>query len=186
MSGSRIVVDAQAVQTIQNRLGQFANKAPNVIANALNRTVSNISTNISKEVRGEYNIKASDVKATLKTFRANKSNLSAAVISKGKPIGLDRFKVSPKTENPKRKSQLKITVKKGETKQIPGAFVANINGIKIFKRDTNKRLPISRKFGPSVPQMVDNEPTVEKINQQSWATYQTRVTHEINRVLSRV
>ena len=152
-----ITIDEAELQRAREQLGTLADKAPNVIANSLNRTVASLGAGVTKEVRKNYNIKAADIRKTLTSFRANRSNLSAKVESKGKVIGLENFKVSPKTVNPKRKSQLKISVKKGSTKQILGAFVANLTGIKITKRDGKARLPISRLMGPSVPQMIRNE-----------------------------
>ena len=182
----RIVINDSEMRAIQRRLGTFADKAPNAISNALNRAVSTMSSNISKEVRKDYHVKATDVKSTLKIFRASKSKLSAEIKSSGEALGLDKFKVSPKTVNPKRKSQLKIAVKNDGVKKILGAFVANLNGTKVFTRDGKKRLPISRKFGPSVPQMVGNENIVEKINELGNVTYHTRLNHEINRILNRI
>ena len=183
---ARIVIDDQALKEVQQRLGPLAEKAPNAISNALNRAVTNVSSNITKEVHKDYHIKAADVKETLKIFKANRSNLSAEVKSRGKTIGLDKFKVSPKTVNPKRKSQLKIAVKKDGVKQILGAFIASLNGTKVFTRDGKNRLPITRKFGPSVPQMIGSDETSEKINHQAYVTYETRLNHEINRLLSRL
>lgn len=183
---TKIVVDKAELERVQQKLGELQHKAPNVIANALNRSISNISANIPKEVRQKYHIKAVDVKETLKIFKASASKLQGEVKSSGKTIGLDKFKVSPKTVNHKRKSQLKIAVKKGGTKQILGAFIASVNGIKVFKRDGKSRLPISRLMGPSVPQMIGNDETVNKINQEANNTYETRINHEINRLLSRM
>lgn len=182
----RVVIDESELQSVRQRLGELQHKAPNVIANALNRSVSNIKANVPKEVRKDYHAKAADIKATLKVFKASASKLQAEVKSSGKTLGLDKFKVSPKTVNPKRKSQLKVAVKKGGTKQILGAFIANINGTKVFKRNGIGRLPISRLMGPSVPQMIGNESTVNKINQDAYITYETRTNHEINRLLSRL
>lgn len=178
-----IQVDADALRDVEQRLGQFANRAPNVIASSLNRTVTNITSNISKETRAKYHVKTADIKETIRVTKANKSSLAAEVRSRGEPIPLDHFKVTPKTVNPKRKSQLKIAVKKDGIKQVLGAFIANLNGVKVFKRENDKRLPIARLFGPSIPQMIGNEGTVEKINQNAQVTYETRLDHEINRIL---
>jgi len=153
----QIRIDDAELQSVRQRLGELQHKAPNVIANALNRSISNIKANVPKEVRKDYHAKSADIKATLKVFKASTSKLQAEVKSSGKTLGLDKFKVSPMTANPKRKSQLKIAVKKSGTKQILGAFVANINGTKVFQRDGKARLPISRLMGPSVPQMIGNE-----------------------------
>lgn len=178
-----IQVDAAALRDVEQRLGQFANRAPNAIANSLNRASTNTASNITKETRSKYHLKPADIKATLKITKASKSVLSAEVRSSGKAVPLDRFKVTPKTVNPKRKSQLKIAVKKDGIKQVLGAFIANLNGVKVFKRENDKRLPIARLFGPSIPQMIGNEGTVENINQNAQVTYETRLDHEINRIL---
>ncbi len=99
-----INVDERMFIEVQRKLGRFHHKAPNALSNALNRAASNINKNVKKEVRKEYHIKAKDVGSTLKVSKANRSNLGAEVRSKGELIPLDRFKVSPKTVNPKRKA----------------------------------------------------------------------------------
>lgn len=182
----RIVVDEAAMRDVQQRLGELAHKAPNVIANSLNRSISNMNANITKEVRKDYHVKATDIKKSLNSVKASPSKLTAEVRSKGKLVGLDKFKVSPKTVNPKRKSQLKIAVKKNGVKQIMGAFIANLNGTKVFKRDGKKRLPVSRLMGPSIPQMIGNEKNVEQIELKSWVTYQRNLDHYINYLLSKL
>lgn len=182
----QIRIDADAVREVERKLGQFANRAPGAISNALNRTVTNIASNLTKEVRARYHIKAGDVNSTIKKTKASKSNLSAEVRSKGHTIPLDKFKVSPKTVNPKRKNQLKIAVEKNGIKQVMGAFVANLNGPKVVKRDGKHRLPISRLFGPSVPQMAGNQQIVDSINEKAGITYNTRLNHEVNRILQRL
>lgn len=182
----KIVIDDAALKDVQQKLGTIAYKAPNVIANSLNRSISNMNSNIQKEVRKDYHVKAGDIKKSLNSVRASPNKLVAQVTSKGKLMGLDKFKVTPKTVNPKRKSQLKIAVKKDGVKQIMGAFVASIHGTKIFKREGKKRLPIERLMGPSIPQMIGNEEKVEVIEQQSWITYNKNLNHYVNHLLSKL
>lgn len=182
----RIVIDDAALRDVQQKLGTIAHKAPNVIANSLNRSISNMNANITKEVRKDYHVKAGDIKSSLNSVRASPNKLTAQVTSKGKLMGLDKFKVSPKTVNPKRKSQLKIAVKKDGVKQIMGAFVANIHGTKIFKREGTKRLPVARLMGPSIPQMIGNEETVELIELKAWVAYQKNLNHYVSHLLSKL
>lgn len=182
----RIVVDDAELQRVQGMLGEFKHKAPNIIASAMNRSITNIKANVPKEVRKDYNVKAAEVKDTLKILKANASKLQAEVKSTGKVLGLDKYKVSPKTVNPKRKSQLKISIKKSNTKQILGSFIANINGVKVFKRDGKKRLPISRLMGPSVPQMIGKQEKVDKINRDAYVMYERRINQDINHFLSKM
>lgn len=195
-----ITVDAAAVREVEKKLGPLAKKAPNAISNALNRAVTNINSNVKKEVQSKYHIKSKDIANTLDIRRANASNLSAHVNSKGKVIGLDHFKVSPKTFNPKRKSQLKIAVEKPGAKQILGSFILNLNGPKVFTRSGEKHYPdqgsyagkgvlreiVNRKFGPSVPQMIGNKEVVKEIEREGQLTYERRLEIEINYILSKL
>lgn len=180
-----VEVDKKHIEFVEDRLGDFHKQAPNAISRALNRAATNVNSNIKKEVRNEYNISAGDISSTLKKINANRGSLKAEVRSSGALIPLDRFKVSPKTVNPKRKSQLKIGVKKDGLKTIMGAFVADINGKKIFQRTTKSRLPINRLFGPSVPQMLGNEEIRSEIERQGQETFNNRLEHEIDRILAK-
>lgn len=178
-------VDEKMIQQVQDKLGKFHKQAPAAISRALNRAATTVNATVRKEVRKVYNIKAKDVSDTLKKTKATRSDLRAAVISSGSPIGLDKFKVSPKTVNPRRKSPIKIGVKKSNLKRVMGAFVADVNGIKVFKRKTKKRLPIERLFGPSVPQMLENENVTDVVKKKGQDTFDQRLEHEINRILER-
>ena len=182
----RIVVDDDELKRVRQQLGELQHKAPNVISRALNRSLTNINTTIRKGVRTKYTVQATDVKDRLDSVRASPSKLAAKVTAKGRPIGLDKFKVSPKTVNPRRKKQLKISVKKGSAKEILGAFIGNQGNEKVFIRDGKPRLPISRLFGPSVPQMIGNNEVVEQINQSAYETYHKNINYEINYLLGKM
>lgn len=183
----RVVVDIDqaTVRYVQMRLGEFEKRAPNAISNALNRGMTNINSNIRKEIRKDYHIKAGDISATLSKIRATRGSLSSAVVSKGNLIGLEKFKVSPKTINPNRKTPLTVAVKKSGGKKVGGAFMAEINGPKMFMRVKKSRLPIRRLFGPSVPQMLGREEIRLKIEDEGRNTFDRRLDHEISRILDR-
>lgn len=181
----RVVVnlDQQMVNDVQRKLGNFPRKAPNAISNAINRAVTNVNSNIKKEVRKEYNIKAKDIQSTLKKTSASRSSLRGEVRSSGELIPLEKFKVSPRSVNPRRKSPIRVAVKKGSLKKLMGAFVADVNGIKVVERKGNPRLPIKRIFGPSVPQMIKNNNIRTIIEQEGQRVFFIRLDHEINRIL---
>ncbi|WP_227521995.1 phage tail protein [Bacillus solitudinis] len=180
-----VTSDEKMLNDVQERLSQFPQKAPNAISSALNRGVTNMNSNSRKEIRKDYNIKAGDISPTLKVFRASRASLGASVQSKGGVIPLERFKISPKTINPKRKTPIKAAVKKGGAKSLGSGFVADISGPKVFKRTGESRLPIKRLFGPSVPQMLENERAREEIQKQGQETFEKRLEHEINRILEK-
>lgn len=178
-----ITVTSSDIRRVEQRLGQYPKKAPVVIYRALNRAASGIKTNASKKAREMYRIKAKDVNQTFTVKKASKAQLAAAVISKSGSMGLEKFKVN--SSNPAaRPKKFKAAVKKGGSlKEITRGFVANISGIKVFRRTSKKRLPIDRLFGPPVPQMVNKKEVREFVEQQAAETYQKRLDHEIKRVL---
>ncbi|ARD47578.1 phage tail protein [Sporosarcina sp. P33] len=190
-----IKVDDATLRDIRVKLAEIPEKAPNAISASLNRTVTNISSNLSKEIRKTYTVKARDIKDTITRTRANPKKLSASVQSKGGTMGLDKFKTSAlmvtKNKGGVKSVQLnckpiKAAVKKGRLKTVVNAFAATANGAKIFKRKTKKRLPIERLHGPSVPQMAGNPQVVEVVEREGQAMFDRRIDHEINRILDKL
>lgn len=180
-------VDRKILKDVEKRLGEFHKKAPNAISNALNRAATNVNSNIKKEIRAQYVIKAGDITkyGNLVKTNANSGKLSAVVKSTGGVIPLDKFKVSPKTVNPRRKTPIKIGVKKSGLKKVMDAFVADANGIKVFQRTGKERLPIKRLFGPSVPQMLGNEKIKKSIEKEGQETFQKRLDQNIKNILEK-
>lgn len=190
-----IDVKIDGVEAAKKALADFPNRVPGVVSSAINRSLTNVGSNIRKEVRANYEIKARDVSATLKRSNSTRSTLSGSIKSTGRPIPLDRFKVSPKTVQPKRKRQLNITIKKGSVKQITGAFVANIHGIKIFTRtgkfgvaskgsyEGTRREGIERKFSLSVPQMIGSKSVSKTIEVRGQQMFRRRLTHGVNQIM---
>lgn len=177
-------LDERMLSEVTRRLNGVHKKTPQVLSEAMNRAITNINSNIKKEVRKDYHIKAKDIQATLQVKKASKIDLSGSVRSLGSPIPLDKFNVSPKTANPRRKTQLKIAVKKDGIKTIAGAFIADINGKKVFKRTAKNRLPIDKLFGPSIPQMIDHPERVQMIQEEGNQVFLNRLDHNINRILN--
>lgn len=179
-------VDEKRIKEIQNQLGSMGGRAPQAISRAMNRAIAALDVEANKGIRKKYHVKAGDVKSATTRKKTSPSKLSASVEMAGSPMGLDKFKVSPKTVNPKRKSQLKISVRKDRgAKTIGGAFNANIAGVKVMKRTGKKRLPIDRLFGPSVPQMAKNEEVSLAAGRRGGVVFEERLRHEIGRLIER-
>ncbi|WP_088227790.1 phage tail protein [Desulfosporosinus sp. FKB] len=179
-----ITIDAEKLKEVEERLGSFKNKAPNVIARALNRAAQNARTNAVKKVREDYQIKAGDVRSTIKITQANRTTLGAVVKSTGERIPLIKFKVSPSNPRPKKPpSVLKVQVKKTGLKEIVGAFVADINGNKVFRRTGKSRLPIEQLYGPAVPQMLGSSSVRQFVESEASKMFDQRLDHEIQRIL---
>lgn len=180
-----IKAENDIIKKTQKQLAFLSKNAPSALASSLNRAATNVNSNVGKEVRKNYTVKSADIKATLRKTKATKSRLRADIISSGSTLPLDKFKVSPKTENPNRRKPIKVSIKKGTPKAVLGAFVANLNGVKVFQRSGKARLPIKRLHGLSVPQMVGKEETRANLEKEGQAMFIKRVDHEVKRLLEK-
>ena len=189
-------VEVDNVQEVKKRLGVLCNKAPSVIANAINRTVTNVKKNMAQETVQRYYTTSTEVKKTIKTSRATKTNLSGAAISRASPIALSKFKVSPNRPINYSRGKVspnvyKVSEKKGEERNPlnvnPKAFIAVMgSGHKgVFRRESSAAMPIKQLFGPSVPQMLKNAQIMGRVQEEAKNTLKKRIDAEIENILRR-
>jgi hypothetical protein len=178
-----IEISDNLIKEIEKTLGRYKSKAPVVLYRALNRAVSTARASAAKKTKKEYHIKSSDVKKTITTIKARRSDLGASLVSEGEHVPLDKFRYKPRNPRPSNPPQLKVAIKRDGYKDLKDAFVTDVNGNKIFKRVGQDRLPISRLSGPAVPQMIANEDTADFTEKQAEATFFKRLDHEIKRLV---
>lgn len=139
---------------------------------AIGRAARKTRTTVSQEVRKIYNVKARDVSRTVKLKRIRRgSNVAAALLEyTGPRLPLDKFGLRQRYVKSARGRRRGISVKvkkTGPRKIVRGAFAANVNGIKAFKREGAKRLPINRLTTVSLPQMVARQQVVDAAIERS-------------------
>ena len=195
MIEARIQVDN--VEEIKQRLGSFKEKAPTVLANAINRTTTNIKKNMAQQTAERYNIKSTDVRKTITITKATRTKLEGTAKSKASPIALSKFKVSPNRPVSYAKGKpsprvYKVAVKKDSASKPldanPKGFIAIMKaGHKehkgLFQRVSQASKPIKQYFGPSVPQMIKNEDIMNYIQNDARSTLQKRIDAEISNIL---
>lgn len=179
---------------IEEMLGNLKKKAPNVLKNAINRTVTNVKKNMAIEASKLYYVKSGDVKRTIRITKAMRARLEGVVSSRAAAIPLYKFRVSPKhTVNYKNGRPTpkfyKAAVKRENglkpLNHSPKAFIAVMKSghIGVFERKSGKSFPIKQLFGPSVPQMIENDLAMARIENRANETLQKRIEAEINHLL---
>lgn len=125
-------------------------------ARAVNRTLEQAKTSMSREIRAEFTIPAAKVNQALRINRASfRSGLLAiegaleSPTKRGRSLNLINFAARQTAKG----VTLKIKVGGGR-KLIPGAFIAN-EGRTVFKRVGQKRLPIKALQTIDVAQMFN-------------------------------
>lgn len=151
---------ARQLAALQQDIG---NKA---VASALNKTVAQAKTAMSREIRAEFNLPASTVNQALRIQRASASRgrfqLSAALESpakRGRSLNLARFAA--------RQTRKGVTFKvkrNGPRQLIPGSFLIN-GGKTVMIREGKARLPIKALQTIDVAQMFNTRRINAKVVQ---------------------
>lgn len=144
--------------------------ASTVLARSLNRTIEQARTQMSREIRAEFNLKPAYVRERLRIRKAFASS--------------GRFSLSAELAggNPKRRSAnviafgarqdaqgVSVQIKKRQRKTIKGAFIGN-KGRTVFRRLGKERLPIEPVRTIDVGQMFNTR----RINAAVTAAMQAR------------
>jgi hypothetical protein len=180
-----IELSIEHMERLEAALSETPEKIPRAASRAINRAAYTARTEAARKAREEYVVRHGEVINTIKIYPANEGDLSASVISKGSVVPLIKFKVSPKTPQPKRKKPLTAMVKRGEGGPIARAFTAQMKSgyIGVFQRVQKPRLPIRQLYGPSIPQMIGSEKVSQWVEEKAQEKLSERLEHEINRAL---
>lgn len=180
-----IELKAEHIEKLERILGNTPKQIPIVTARAINRAAEAARTQAGRSVRETYTIKHRDVLNTIKIKKASANDLTADIRSRGSARKLMDFRVNPKAPQPRRKKLVSVSVKKGSNKSIKNGFVAKMTSghMNVFARTSKKRLPIKGLYGPSVPQMLGNESVANYVERRAMEVLDTRLEHEINRML---
>lgn len=181
-----IQIDGTELQQARSVLEAFGRQGRNLVARSLNRAGKGIPTDASKEARKEYNVKAREVKGSFSLFQANSNQLRAGASSRGGPLSLIHFGARPRkpgTRRPKRGVSVQVM---GPRTVIPGTFLARLSGgdPAIFWRRGKKRLPIDKRLGPSVPQMLDHENVQPNLEEGARNRFLKTLDHEVDHFLA--
>lgn len=184
MSRQFISLGDDRIQRARQMLVGFENQLGKVMARAVNRATENARSNVVREVRDHYNVKAGDIRKSMKISRAKAGRPVAVLSSTGSALPTMAFQVRPGTVNGKRRTPIRVSIKKGESTLMERSFIARVNGrIGVYERIGKKRMPIRQLYGPSIPQMVGNERIVESVAESAREMLDSRLDHEINRIL---
>lgn len=178
-----IKIDENQLRLIESNFDNLREKIPNAMANAINRSMEMTKTEALRQATAKYTIKKGELSNSINFTRASAGNLTARIVSRGSVIGLDHFKLTPKTRG-KYKKTVTSTVKNGEGGSLPYAFIAYSDGrLGAFKRTSQSRLTIERLMGPSAPQMLGEDSVLEYLKGFMGEKLNMRLEHEIERLI---
>ena len=162
-------------------LREIPKGAEEAAARAFNRALLTGRAAATREVTKRYKVKAKDVRPTFAMKRASKSDLSAALISRGTALPLRSFAHKPTTDTTGNKRKpIRVTISNDKTTTLTTAFVWNRH---IYGRLGERRLPIYKMVGPSVPGMLGSDNIVEEVQGVMEEAAEKRLEHEFGRLV---
>lgn len=154
----RIVITTNFPEIAKRLEGLRQDIATKATARAVNATVAQARTAMSKEIRSEFNISAAKVREKLFIKRASFKGgvLGVEGVLESKYVGGKRRALNLINFGATQTGRgVSVRIKKGAgRKTVRGAFIGN-NGRTVFERVGNKRLPIRPVQTIDVPQMFN-------------------------------
>lgn len=167
-------------------LGHIPGALPKALISAINRAAEGARTDAVTKAREEYVITAGRVRETIQINKAGTANLSASVVSRGRPRALSYYKIRPGKVTKRRPPEgVYAQVKRSGGGPIAKSFVAKMASghVGVFHRAGAGRFPLVQRYGPSVAQMLEAKSISQYVEAGAQRRMDERLSHEINRLL---
>ncbi len=177
---------ASALDRAAKLLAGFSGGVEKAAESALKSAGTSGRAAAAREVGKQYYLKSSDFKKYTKSNQhvtRSGNEITVALNFKGYHVPLIRFKSSI-TSGGLIRTQVK---KKSSGEVLRHVFQAEMSSghVGLFERVATKRLPISQKFGPSVPQMMGaNTELANEVGKDIENTFKERMEHEVDAILN--
>lgn len=177
----RAVFNARDLQKVRDLLDEKQYRR--IMLSALNEAGRRGRTLVTKEIRDELNMSASDIKKTIDVAKSGLDSGDNPTVR----VKVTREKMSMKRFSPRQtKRGTTVKIRRREGRQLlRSAFVSEKIGGHVFKRKGRARLPIKKLFGPTVAGVLGNKPGLaESITDEMGLLAQTRFVSKLDLYLA--
>jgi hypothetical protein len=180
-----VTLNAMQLRKLERALGHIKGGVQKAMAGAINRTLNKGRTEVKREIRKIYEIKAKDIPVRVRG--ANVAQPKGEIIIRDKMLDLNKFKVQPKgVQRLRKKRMIKATVRRGKGGFIPHGFVAGVPSgyIGPFTRVGKARLPIRKRIAIGAPIMASQPNVGPAVNKAMGDTLAKAMDQQIKRVMA--
>lgn len=178
-----ITISQETIDKVNTLLSNVPKGAERAMTNAANRAIAKAKTEAFKGVTQEYKIKKGVISEYTKDSikNATTSDLCATLIFAGQQIPLYKYSLTKQKYPPG-----KVFAGQKTARAFEEAFIAKMSSghIGIFQRTGKARKPIEQKMGSSMRSMVSNAVVMDQVYKEAQETFDTRIEHEIERLLA--
>jgi hypothetical protein len=144
------------------------------LRSTLDKSTTAARQEIVSGVTEKYNFKPADVRAAMVTLRTTQTDLETGVTIKSSRPSLAYFKAKQIS------SGVVAQVRKGTSSFYKSAFIVNKWNKAMIRKGKN-RLPIEHRAGPSITEIVDKEPLLDKVKAAFESAFDRLFGEEINK-----
>lgn len=166
--------------------------AEKAVARALNRAASVGRDEAIKAIDARYAVRPSDVRDKITTKAATPNNLVISIVARSGPLALGYFPHTPIESGTggRGKPVLRAEVIRGQEKDVPGAFVAPINGkprimIRTGGKTATGKAAIKSVSTVPIASMLGAESVQEAVETRALAVFDQHLDREIDRALGK-
>lgn len=171
-----IQLDPKAFSNLLTQITAFKHdKIRMAIMRATQRAATHTRKEAASTIRRVYAMKAGDIKKRAE-IKPNKTALTTVIKVRGPMESVKKYRVRAN------KRGVFVAIKKGAPSLVSGAFSY---GKRLMARAGKERLPIHDLYGPSVPQLFGNPHVQEVALKSGMETYEKRLRHELERLVSK-
>lgn len=171
-----ITLDSKAFSDLLTQFAAFENdKIRMAIMRATQRAATHTRKKVVSAIRRVYAMKAGDIKKRAE-IKSNKTALATVIKVRGPMESVKKYRVRVN------KRGVFVAIKKGAPSLVSGSFSY---GKRFMARLGKERLPIHDLYGPSVPQLFGNPHVQEAAFKSGMETYEKRLRHELERLVSK-
>ncbi len=181
-------IDETQLAEVQERLAYLKNGAARALSRALNKTAARAKTIASSEIRKQINLSAAYVRDRLYgpssgfEYRATVNKLTAKLSAKKRGILLREF-ATTEARLGRLKTPVRVRVKPGSPKIMPGAFWVPLKGGNGLSIAIRKGSNLDVLHGPSVSQVLTT--VKDDISPQLSGVLAANLQHEMGWLLQK-
>lgn len=158
----------QLLGTLAGLKSQGVQKA---IQRASKRAAMAARTAGTKSIRSIYTMKSGNLKART---QIRKEDDGTTILVRGSTEPVSRYKAS------KRKYGVFVAIKRDGGGRVPRSFTLNGHFV---ARAGKERYPVKGLYGPAVPQLFGNPEVMEEMQERGQEVFNSRLQHELERLL---
>lgn len=184
----KIYFDQSSVTAATSALEGIKGGLPRATARALNDTFPGVRTDMVRLIRGNYNHKATAIRARISINKATAASPAGMVMSKGRAMHLTDIATTTQTTKGVTVNVKKITGRK----LIPSAFITTgrTSGKKIVFRRVERagrmvgRYPIEAKYAPHPEIIYNTRENWDRLQDQAKVRLDNNFAHEVDAILN--